>query len=319
MRPLECRPDKSGEYCACSSEPGGANEAAASGASPVIIRTSRVRNQLSREQRGGTSPGTSPQGAQVRNPDDQSLSSRPATPTTPGKSSFDWAPIDTDSWEKFEDTAQKATQGIAKKARNEEVSSSNWRTREPHPLLWHPTPRRLPHSTPRTLKPESASYNRNVNNSMGEREALCKQVLELQTVNTELSRDLEQANLAIDICLPCVRAPPGAPVTLDKSMLALVTSLGKRPMRQPQMSAPPLLTILRGPLPSALDTPTSQLIPVMSTPMGRPPSEQPLQSLTTFSRSTPQASASLAAPPSQEYDWEAEMDSVPQPGPESQQ
>ncbi len=43
----------------------------------------------------------------------------------------------------------------------------------------------------------------------GEREALWKQVLELQTVNTELSRDLEQANLAIDICLPCVRAPPG--------------------------------------------------------------------------------------------------------------
>ncbi len=144
-------------------------------------------------------------------------------------------------------------------------------------------------------------------------------MLELQTVNTELSRDLEQANLAIDICLPCVRAPPGAPVTLDKLMLALVKSMGKRPVRHPQLSAPPLLTIPRGPLPSALDTPTSQLTPVLSTPIGRPPLEPPLQSLTTFSRSTPQASASLAAPPSQESDWEEEMDSVPQQGPESQQ
>ncbi len=102
-------------------------------------------------------------------------------------------------------------------------------------------------------------------------------MLELQAVNTELSRDLEQANLAIDICLPCVRAPPGAPVTLDKSMLALMTSVGKRPMCYPQLSAPPPLTIPQGPLPSALDTPTSQLTPVLSTPIGRPPLESSLQ------------------------------------------
>ena len=61
--------------------------------------------------------------------------------------------------------------------------------------------------------------------------------------------DLEQASLAIDICLPCVRASLGAPVTMDKSMLALVTSVGKPPMRHPQLSALPLLTILRAPLP----------------------------------------------------------------------
>ena len=144
-------------------------------------------------------------------------------------------------------------------------------------------------------------------------------MLELQAVNTELSRDLEQANLAIDICLPCVRAPPGAPVTLDKSMLALMTSVGKRPMCYPQLSAPPPLTIPQGPLPSALDTPTSQLTPVLSTPIGRLPLDPPLQSLTIFSRSIPQTSASLAAPPSQESDWEEEMDSEPQQGPESQQ
>ncbi len=94
------------------------SEATASGTSPVIVRTSRTTDQLSRAQRGGSLPGTSPQGVQVKTPDDQSLSSRPATPATLGKSRFDWAPIDTDSWEKFEDAAQKATQGIAKKAMN---------------------------------------------------------------------------------------------------------------------------------------------------------------------------------------------------------
>ncbi len=153
----------------------------------------------------------------------------------------------------------------------------------------------------------------------GEWEALWKQVLELQAVNTELSRDLEQSNLAIDICLPCVRAPPGAPVTLDKSMLALVTFMGKRSVRCPQLSAPLLLTIPRGPLPSALDTPTSQLTPVLSTPIGRPTFESPLQSVTTLPRLTPQPSASLAAPPCQEPEREEEMDSEPQQGPESQQ
>ncbi len=152
-----------------------------------------------------------------------------------------------------------------------------------------------------------------------EREAYQKQVLELQAVNAELNMDLEQASLAIDICLPCVRVPPGAPVTLDKSMLALVTSVGKRPVRHPQLSAPPPVTIPRGPLPSALDTPTSQITPILSTPTGRPPLRPPSHSLTTFPWSTPAASASLAAPPSQESDWEAEMDPVPQRVPESQQ
>ncbi len=93
-----------------------ANEAAASGASPIIVRTSRARDQLSRVQRGGISLRTSPRGAWVGTPDEQSLSSRPATPTTPGESRFDWAPIETTSWEKFEDAAQQGTQGTARKA-----------------------------------------------------------------------------------------------------------------------------------------------------------------------------------------------------------
>ncbi len=151
-----------------------------------------------------------------------------------------------------------------------------------------------------------------------EREAFRQQVAELQAVNTELSVDLEQASLAIDICLPCVIALPGAPVTLDKSMLALVTSVGKRSVRHPQLSAPSSLTLPPGPLPSALDTPTSQLTPILTTPVGRPPFGPPPRSLIPFPQPTRPASVSLAAPQSQESDWEAEMDPVP-PGPESQQ
>ncbi len=151
-----------------------------------------------------------------------------------------------------------------------------------------------------------------------EREAFRQQVAELQAVNTELNVDLEQASLAIDICLPCVKALPMAPVTLDKSMLALVTSVGKRSMRHPQLSAPFPLTLPWGLLSSALDTPMSQLTPILTTPVGRPPFGPPPRSLVPFPRPTLPALASLAAPPSQESDWEAEMDPVP-PDPESQQ
>ncbi len=144
-------------------------------------------------------------------------------------------------------------------------------------------------------------------------------MLELHAVNAELNTDLEQASLAIDICLPCVKAFPGAPVTLDKSMLALVTSVGKRSVRHPQLSAPPPLTLLRGPLPSTLDIPTSQLTPILVTPTRRPSFRPPSQSFTPFPHPTPPASASLAAPQSQESDWEAEIDPMPPEGPGSQQ
>ncbi len=102
-------------------------------------------------------------------------------------------------------------------------------------------------------------------------------------------------------------------------MLALVTSVGKRPVRCPQLSAPLLLTIPRGPLLSALDTPASQLTPISSTSIGRPPLEPPLQGITTLSRLIPPASASQAASSRQEPDWEEDMDSEPQQGPGSQQ
>ncbi len=89
-----------------------ADEAAATAASPVIIRTSRARGSLSRiSRREGSS-----RGSPCRTPDDRSLSSRPATPATPGESRFEWAPIKTESWEKLEDEAHQVTQGITGKA-----------------------------------------------------------------------------------------------------------------------------------------------------------------------------------------------------------
>ncbi len=142
---------------------------------------------------------------------------------------------------------------------------------------------------------------------------------ELQAVNAELTVDLEQASLAIDICLPCVGAPPGVPVTLDKSMLALVTSVGKRSVRHLQLSAPAPLILPQGPLPSALNTPTSQFTPTLTTPVERPPFGPPPRTLVPFPRLTQPASASLAAPTSQESDWEAEMVPVPPEDPESPQ
>ncbi len=69
---------------------------------------------------------------------------------------------------------------------------------------------------------------------------------------------------------------------------------------------------------------------LMTTPEGRslPPTLTPVRNYTpgphgtdtpTLPRLTPQASASIAAPPRQEPGREEDMDSGPQPGPESQQ
>ena len=102
-------------------------------------------------------------------------------------------------------------------------------------------------------------------------------------------------------------------------MLALVTSIGKRSVCQPQLSAPSPLILPRGPLPSALDTPTNQLTPTLTTPVGRPPFGPPPRTLIPFPRPTQPASASLAAPTSQESDWEAEMVPVHPEDPDSQQ
>ncbi len=55
-------------------------------------------------------------------PDGQSPFSRPVTPIESSRvewtlrAGFDWVPIETDSWEKFEEVAQQAAQGAADKA-----------------------------------------------------------------------------------------------------------------------------------------------------------------------------------------------------------
>ncbi len=58
-------------------------------------------------------------------------------------------------------------------------------------------------------------------------------------------------------------------------------------MHGPQLSNQIPLTAPPGPLPSTLDTPTSQLTPILSTPTGRPPLEPPLQSTPTLLRIAP--------------------------------
>ncbi len=82
-----------------------ADETAAVETSPVIVRTSRARDRLSQAHQEEASPRRSPQEARVKTPEDQSLSSRPATPTTPQESQYGWRLIDTDSWETFENAA----------------------------------------------------------------------------------------------------------------------------------------------------------------------------------------------------------------------
>ncbi len=386
-----------------------ADKAAAAAASPVIVRTSRARGSISHVSRGGISPRESLCGT----PDDRSLSSRPATPTTPGESGFEWAPIKTESWEKFEKEAQQVTQGIAGKTIDHAASVMNllcdnvekqikeqiktllaarnseefrqpgqmenlmgrarylWECNEKltkkiaicetqrqeldsqraqaaderqqlreqirkltegkerlqqqledaqiPPSLVAPNSRETAPQKPGDVETRASEMMQDSRRTEEERNALWKQMLELQAVNAELTEHLDQAKLATDLCLPCIRAPSVTLATLDGPMLALVTSVRKRPIRYPQLSTPRLLTIPRNPLPSALDTPTSQLTPISSTPCGRLPLGPPWRGITTFPPSVPQASASIAAPPRQEPDQEEKMDSEPQPGPESQQ
>ncbi len=142
-------------------------------------------------------------------------------------------------------------------------------------------------------------------------------MFKLQATNAVLGRNLQQANLAIDMCLARITAPPGTPTAMDESMLALVTSVERRSLHSPRLSSRTPLTAPLDPLSSALDTPTSQLMPPLSTPAGRLPLESPSEGTPTLPRLTPQPSASLAAPP--RSDREEHMDSEPQHGPESQQ
>ncbi len=106
---------------------------------------------------------------------------------------------------------------------------------------------------------------------------------------------------------------------MDASMLALVASVGKRPLHSPRLSSQTPLTVPLDPPPSALDTLTSQLTPTLSTPTRRLPLESSSWGTPMLLRLAPQPSASLAAPPRQEPDLEEDMDSETQQGPESQQ
>ena len=323
--PSSATPAEEAHVIPAARSPMEADEPTAVDASPVIVQTSRVRNRLSQARSEGTLQRTGSQDARSETPEDQSPPSQPVTPVIPQGPGFGWGPIDTDSWEDYEDAARRASQGIVRRTINyaadnmdllrTEVDTQVGRRVEALQKAGHSEELQKSGGDGRADGTNPRSRCDRLNR---EREAFQRQVTELQAVNAELVVDLEQASLAIDICLPCVSAPPEAPVTLEKPMLALVTSVGKRSVRRPQLSAPSHLTLPRGPLPSALDTPMSQLTPTLTTPVGRPPFGPPPRTLVPFPRPTQPASASLAAPMGQESDWEAEMVPVPE-GPESQQ
>ena len=100
-----------------------ASQVEANGASPTIIRTSRARESLSQGQRGIDPPNTDSREAVARSSEGQHNLSRVATPVdsprigwTPTGSEPGWAPVETDSWEEFEEAAQQNVQGTTEKA-----------------------------------------------------------------------------------------------------------------------------------------------------------------------------------------------------------
>ncbi len=93
-------------------------EPTATGAPPVIVQTSRARNRLSQAHQEETPQRASSQEARPKTPENQSPPSRPVTPVTPQEPRLGWRPIDTDSWEDYEDVARRATQGIVQRTIN---------------------------------------------------------------------------------------------------------------------------------------------------------------------------------------------------------
>ncbi len=130
---------------------------------------------------------------------------------------------------------------------------------------------------------------------------------ELQAANQQRTKDLIQANFTIDIFQEQIEKLKQT--TPSGNRLPTHHEIGGH-VRRPVMSDPSILLTA---------TPEGQPMPLTLTPM-RDNTPGPRGTDTpTLPRLTPQASASLAAPPRQEPDREEDMDSEPQQGPESQQ
>ncbi len=64
----------------------------------------------------------------------------------------------------------------------------------------------------------------------GERDVLRQHVNKLWATNEELGRNLQQANIAINLCRAWLSARPGTPTDMDASLLAMVSSVRERPL-----------------------------------------------------------------------------------------
>ncbi len=152
-----------------------------------------------------------------------------------------------------------------------------------------------------------------------ERGKLRDQVKGLQTAYQQKLDELARANYTIDIFREQIESlrqpaqltstPPRASVTPSGSHLPTHEEMGGH-IRLPIVSDPALLLMTTPEGRSVLPT----LTPVRNYTPGPHGTDTP-----TLSWLTPQTSASIAAPPRQEPDREEDMDSEPQPGPESQQ
>ncbi len=142
---------------------------------------------------------------------------------------------------------------------------------------------------------------------------------ELQAACQQKTKDLTRANYTIDIFREQIKnlrqtaQPTGTssrvPAMPSGSHLPTHQEMGGH-VQLPIMSDPALMLPAMPEGQFALPT----LTPIRNNTPGPHGTDTP-----TLPRLTPQASASLAAPPHQEPDREEDMDSEPQQGPESQQ
>ncbi len=152
-----------------------------------------------------------------------------------------------------------------------------------------------------------------------ERGKLRDQVKGLQTAYQQKLDELARANYTIDFFREQIKSlrrpaqptstPSRASITLSGSHLPTHEEMGGH-IRLPVVSDPALLLTT---------TPEGQSMPPTLTPVRNYTPGPHGTATPTLPQLTSQASASVAAPPHQEPGREEEMDSEPQPGPESQQ
>ncbi len=152
-----------------------------------------------------------------------------------------------------------------------------------------------------------------------ERGQLQDQVAELQTANQQQTKELIWANYTIDIFQEQIEKLKQTAQPTGPASQASVMPSGSRLPTHHEMGGHVRCPV--GSDPSTLLTATPEghsMLPTLTPVRDNTPGPRGTGT-PTLPRLTPQASANLAVPPRQDPDQEEEMDSEPQPGPESQQ